>query len=76
MKNNFVHQLRTLPEIFEGNFFCIPDYQRGYAWDEKQIDELFSAERKHRKVKYIMPKLKSATVGQIFQQYPYLNKKS
>ena len=39
MKNNFVHQLRTLPEIFEG-IFCIPDYQRGYAWDEKQIDEL------------------------------------
>lgn len=40
MKNNFVQQLRTLPEIFEGNYFCIPDYQRGYAWDEKQIDEL------------------------------------
>jgi uncharacterized protein with ParB-like and HNH nuclease domain len=40
MNNNFVHQLRTLPEIFEGSFFCIPDYQRGYAWDEKQIDEL------------------------------------
>ncbi|EXC01197.1 DUF262 domain-containing protein [Acinetobacter baumannii] len=40
MQNNFVQQLHTLPEIFEGNFFCIPDYQRGYAWDEKQIDEL------------------------------------
>ncbi|NUG81413.1 DUF262 domain-containing protein, partial [Acinetobacter bereziniae] len=40
MNNNFVHQLRTLPEIFEESFFCIPDYQRGYAWDEKQIDEL------------------------------------
>ena len=40
MNNKFVHQLRTLPEIFEGSFFCIPDYQRGYAWDEKQIDEL------------------------------------
>ena len=40
MKNNFVHQLHTLPEIFEGSYFCIPDYQRGYAWDEKQIDEL------------------------------------
>ena len=40
MKNNLVHQLRILPEILEGNFFCIPDYQRGYAWDEKQIDEL------------------------------------
>lgn len=40
MQNNFVQQLYTLPEIFEGNYFCIPDYQRGYAWDEKQIDEL------------------------------------
>lgn len=40
MQNNFVQQLRTLPEIFEGNFFCIPDYQRGYAWDDKQIEEL------------------------------------
>ena len=40
MNNNFVHQLRTLPEIFEGSYFYIPDYQRGYAWDEKQIDEL------------------------------------
>lgn len=40
MQNNFVQQLRTLPEIFEGNYFCIPDYQRGYAWDEKQIEEL------------------------------------
>ncbi|WP_159152688.1 DUF262 domain-containing protein [Acinetobacter johnsonii] len=40
MQNNFVQQLHTLPEIFEGSYFCIPDYQRGYAWDEKQIDEL------------------------------------
>lgn len=40
MQNNFVQQLRTLPEMFEGNYFCIPDYQRGYAWDEKQIEEL------------------------------------
>lgn len=40
MQNNFVQQLHTLPEIFDGNYFQIPDYQRGYAWDEKQIDEL------------------------------------
>lgn len=40
MQNKFVQQLYTLPEIFEGNSFCIPDYQRGYAWDEKQINEL------------------------------------
>ncbi|RZK21944.1 MAG: DUF262 domain-containing protein, partial [Flavobacterium sp.] len=40
MQNNFLQQLRTLPEIFEGNYFYIPDYQRGYAWDEKQVEEL------------------------------------
>ncbi|MCF8999836.1 DUF262 domain-containing protein [Acinetobacter nectaris] len=42
MKNQFVQQLCTLPEIFENNFFYIPDYQRGYAWDEKQVNELLS----------------------------------
>lgn len=40
MDNSFVQQLYTLPEIFEGKFFYIPDYQRGYAWDDKQIEEL------------------------------------
>ncbi|WP_151754044.1 DUF262 domain-containing protein [Acinetobacter soli] len=40
LENHFVTQLLTLPEIFTNNFFQIPDYQRGYAWDEKQIDEL------------------------------------
>ncbi|TCB81118.1 DUF262 domain-containing protein [Acinetobacter sp. ANC 4173] len=39
-ENHFVTQLLTLSEIFTNNFFQIPDYQRGYAWDEKQIDEL------------------------------------
>lgn len=40
LENHFVTQLLTLSEIFTNNFFQIPDYQRGYAWDEKQIDEL------------------------------------
>lgn len=39
-ENHFVTRLLTLSEIFTNNFFQIPDYQRGYAWDEKQIDEL------------------------------------
>ena len=39
-ENHFVTRLLTLSEILTNNFFQIPDYQRGYAWDEKQIDEL------------------------------------
>lgn len=27
---------KTLSNIFEGKIFQIPDYQRGYAWEEKQ----------------------------------------
>lgn len=36
----FGAQLLTLPQIFEQHLFTIPDYQRGYAWDERQVDEL------------------------------------
>lgn len=27
---------KTLSNILEGKIFCIPDYQRGYAWEDKQ----------------------------------------
>ncbi|MXP15694.1 DUF262 domain-containing protein [Altererythrobacter confluentis] len=37
---NFGAQLLTMPEIFADNYFVIPDYQRGYAWDEKQVQDL------------------------------------
>ncbi|EHK72066.1 hypothetical protein PPL19_03975 [Pseudomonas psychrotolerans L19] len=36
----FGAQLLDLPAIFSGNFFTIPDYQRGYAWEKKQVEEL------------------------------------
>ncbi len=36
----FGAQLLTLPGIFTDRFFTIPDYQRGYAWDKKQVDDL------------------------------------
>lgn len=38
--NGFGAQLLDLPTIFSGNFFFIPDYQRGYAWEKKQVEEL------------------------------------
>jgi len=54
MKNenpNMAATLLTLPEIFQGRLFSIPDYQRGYAWDKDQvtalhedIEHLFDAE--------------------------------
>lgn len=40
MTINFGAQLLNLPTIFSGNFFTIPDYQRGYAWDKKQVEDL------------------------------------
>jgi hypothetical protein len=36
----FGAQLLTLPRIFENHLFTIPDYQRGYAWEKKQVEEL------------------------------------
>jgi hypothetical protein len=32
----------TLPELFAGSLFRVPDYQRGYAWTERQLDDLWS----------------------------------
>ena len=32
---------QTLPGIFGNSFFRIPDYQRGYAWTDKQLNELW-----------------------------------
>jgi len=31
---------QTLGRLFEGRVFVIPDYQRGYAWEEKQWKDL------------------------------------
>ena len=39
---NFGIQLLTLREIFNEHFFVVPDYQRGYAWDKKQVEELLN----------------------------------
>lgn len=48
------HQLLSLSDIFENNFFEIPDYQRGYSWELEQladlredIENLFSKDYKH-----------------------------
>lgn len=34
-------KLQTLGEIFNQKFFRIPDYQRGYSWDEEQLEEFW-----------------------------------
>ncbi|MDD3358443.1 MAG: DUF262 domain-containing protein [Parabacteroides sp.] len=31
----------NLSELFNNKIFRIPDYQRGYAWSEKQLTELW-----------------------------------
>ena len=32
--------LLTLQKAFSDQMFCIPDYQRGYAWDKTQWEDL------------------------------------
>lgn len=39
-ENEFSNELYLLPDIFRGNHFEIPDYQRGYAWGNEQVQEL------------------------------------
>lgn len=39
-KKSFVTDLLTIEEIIAGRLFKIPDYQRGYSWETKQIIDL------------------------------------
>ena len=32
--------LMSLNELFDGRFFEIPDYQRGYSWEKTQLEDL------------------------------------
>jgi len=41
-ERNLDNQLVTLSKIFTERLFRIPDYQRGYAWTEKQLKEFWS----------------------------------
>ena len=34
-------ELKNLQEIFNNRLFRIPDYQRGYSWEAKQLDDLW-----------------------------------
>ena len=34
-------ELQNLEEIFQGNIFRIPDYQRGYAWKAPQVQDFW-----------------------------------
>jgi uncharacterized protein with ParB-like and HNH nuclease domain len=31
--------LKTVEEVFSNRLFHVPDYQRGYAWEEQQLRE-------------------------------------
>ena len=32
---------QTLSSLFNGNFYRIPDYQRGYAWGKEQLEDFW-----------------------------------
>lgn len=39
-EDDFGAQLMCLPQLFQGRLFTVPDYQRAYAWDDRQVEEL------------------------------------
>lgn len=40
MTHKLGSQLLSLPQIFDGHTFAVPDYQRGYAWEATQVKDL------------------------------------
>jgi uncharacterized protein with ParB-like and HNH nuclease domain len=40
-RRNDMAQTENLLELFNQKVFRVPDYQRGYAWEEKQLSELW-----------------------------------
>ena len=34
-----MNSVYTLEELFSGKVLVVPDYQRGYAWEDKQWDD-------------------------------------
>jgi hypothetical protein len=40
MTHKLGSQLLRLPQIFDGHYFNVPDYQRGYAWGVDQVRDL------------------------------------
>jgi len=38
--DNLITQLISFNDLINGNFFKIPDYQRGYSWDKSQLEDL------------------------------------
>lgn len=33
--------LKTLGDLFQNKYFIVPDYQRGYAWENKQFEDFY-----------------------------------
>jgi len=48
-----MENLYTVGKVFSDRVFCVPDYQRGYAWEQRQCQdfiedlELLGADKKH-----------------------------
>lgn len=41
MAGSLQPQLMSVHDLFAGNLFRVPDYQRAYAWEQKQCDDLW-----------------------------------
>ena len=41
MNGSLQPQLMSVQELFSGSLFAVPEYQRAYAWEKKQWDDLW-----------------------------------
>ena len=37
-----MHQLLSLDDLYDGRLFRIPDYQRGYSWEQKHLKDFWN----------------------------------
>lgn len=47
-------KLLSLSEIFNNKIFRIPDFQRGYSWEERQLDDFWEDIQNLSPNKYII----------------------
>ena len=46
-----MNDIVTLDQVFQNRVFCVPDYQRGYAWEARQLDDLLEDLEEMREAK-------------------------
>lgn len=61
---------KTLAKLFNGDFYRIPDYQRGYAWGKEQLEDFWQDLENSKEHKHYMGVLSLERVGDKEKEKP------